>query len=300
MAQSPMDQVVQDLGEKTVDNMRKWQGNNNNNNNNYNQNKRQEVARVYTAGPTDKGKYAGNLPHCKPLPEKQIKETKTTRGTHLPAMVVDKKGHYKNECPKVGKQGRGNQIRGNQNRGNQNQGNQNGGKNGQGNQNRNGARGRVYALGEAAAVQDNNVVTGTFLINNHYASVLFDSSADRSFASTTFSEYLNVIPTTLDTKYHVELADRNIHKYIEKGCPMFLIQVTEKETGEKQLRDLPIVRDFLEVFPEDFPGLTPACQVEFQIDLVPRAAPVAHAPYRLAPAEMKELSDQLKNCRQNN
>ncbi|GJQ89349.1 hypothetical protein Tco_0000488 [Tanacetum coccineum] len=64
MAQSPMDQVVQDLGEKTVDNKRKWEGNNNNNNNNYNQNKRQEVARVYTAGPTDKGKYAGNLPHC--------------------------------------------------------------------------------------------------------------------------------------------------------------------------------------------------------------------------------------------
>ncbi|GJZ51679.1 reverse transcriptase domain-containing protein [Tanacetum coccineum] len=64
MAQSLMDQVVQDLGENTTDNRRKWEGNNNNNNYNYNQNKRQEVARFYTAGKTDKVKYAGNLPYC--------------------------------------------------------------------------------------------------------------------------------------------------------------------------------------------------------------------------------------------
>ncbi|GJU52679.1 putative reverse transcriptase domain-containing protein [Tanacetum coccineum] len=57
---------------------------------------------------------------------------------------------------------------------------------------------------------------------------------------------------------------------------------------------VPIVREFLEVFPEDLPGLPPARQVEFQIDLVPGAAPVARAPYRLAPAEMQELSTQLQ------
>ncbi|GKA35128.1 putative reverse transcriptase domain-containing protein [Tanacetum coccineum] len=55
-----------------------------------------------------------------------------------------------------------------------------------------------------------------------------------------------------------------------------------------------IVRDFPEVFPEDLPGLPPTRQVEFQIDLVPGAAPVARAPYRLSPSEMKELSEQLK------
>ncbi|GJW05093.1 hypothetical protein Tco_1563949 [Tanacetum coccineum] len=55
-----------------------------------------------------------------------------------------------------------------------------------------------------------------------------------------------------------------------------------------------VVTDFLEVFPEDLPGLPPTRQVEFQIDLVPGAAPVARAPYRLAPSEMKELSEQLK------
>ncbi|GKB77683.1 putative reverse transcriptase domain-containing protein, partial [Tanacetum coccineum] len=51
---------------------------------------------------------------------------------------------------------------------------------------------------------------------------------------------------------------------------------------------------FPEVFLEDFPGLPPARPVEFQIDLIPRAAPVARAPYRLAPSEMKELSKQLQ------
>ncbi|GKB95027.1 hypothetical protein Tco_0981164 [Tanacetum coccineum] len=78
-------------GEKTVDNKRKWEGNHNNNNNNYyyyNQNKRHEMARVYTVRPADKGKYARNLPHYK----QQIRETKTTRGTYLPATVVDRKG----------------------------------------------------------------------------------------------------------------------------------------------------------------------------------------------------------------
>nr|GFC02281.1 putative reverse transcriptase domain-containing protein [Tanacetum cinerariifolium] len=58
--------------------------------------------------------------------------------------------------------------------------------------------------------------------------------------------------------------------------------------------DVPIVRNFSEVFPEDLPGLPLARPVEFQIDLVHGAAPVARAPYRLAPSEMKELAEQLK------
>ncbi|GJW60966.1 putative reverse transcriptase domain-containing protein [Tanacetum coccineum] len=87
-------------------------------------------------------------------------------------------------------------------------------------------------------------------------------------------------------------------KYMEKGCQLFLAQVTVKEnkdkSKEKRLEDVPTVRDFLEVFPEDLPGLPPIRQVEFQIDLVPGAAPVARAPYRLAPSEMEELSAQLQ------
>nr|GFD40238.1 putative reverse transcriptase domain-containing protein [Tanacetum cinerariifolium] len=87
-------------------------------------------------------------------------------------------------------------------------------------------------------------------------------------------------------------------KYIQKGCQVYPAQVTSKKaedkSKEKRLEDVSIVREFPEVFPEDFPGLPPARQVKFQIDLVPGAAPVAWAPYRLAPAEMQELSIQLQ------
>ncbi|GKF78213.1 hypothetical protein Tco_0230683, partial [Tanacetum coccineum] len=68
----------------------------------------------------------------------------------------------------------------------------------------------------------------------------------------------------------------------------------EDKSEKKRLEDVPIVQDFPEVFPEDLPGLPPTRQVEFQIDLVPGDAPVARAPYRLAPSEMKELFEQLK------
>ncbi|GJR45670.1 putative reverse transcriptase domain-containing protein [Tanacetum coccineum] len=89
-----------------------------------------------------------------------------------------------------------------------------------------------------------------------------------------------------------------VQKYLLKGSHVFLAHVTVKKTEdkskEKQLEDVPVVKDFPEVFPEDLPGLPPVRQVEFHIDLVPGAAPVARAPYRLAPSEMKELSDQLQ------
>nr|GEV09375.1 hypothetical protein [Tanacetum cinerariifolium] len=89
-------------------------------------------------------------------------------------------------------------------------------------------------------------------------------------------------------------------KYIQKGCQVYLAQVTSKKaedkSKEKRLEDVPIVQEFLEVFPKDLPGLPPARQVEFQIDLVPGAEPIARAPYRLAPAEidLKSSYHQLR------
>lgn len=83
-------------------------------------------------------------------------------------------------------------------------------------------------------------------------------------------------------------------KYLRKGYQAIIAHVVEEKLEERQLEDVPIVRDFPEVFPEDLPGLPPARQVEFHIDLVPGAAPVARAPYRLAPSEMQELSSQLQ------
>ncbi|GJX30442.1 putative reverse transcriptase domain-containing protein [Tanacetum coccineum] len=83
-------------------------------------------------------------------------------------------------------------------------------------------------------------------------------------------------------------------KYIERGCHLFVAHVTEKEPKEKRLEDVPIIHDFLEVFPDDLPGLPPPRQVEFRIELMPGAAPVARAPYHLVISKLKELSDQLK------
>nr|GFC26606.1 putative reverse transcriptase domain-containing protein [Tanacetum cinerariifolium] len=87
-------------------------------------------------------------------------------------------------------------------------------------------------------------------------------------------------------------------KYMLKGCHVFLAHITMKETKDKSEKkrheNVPIVRNFPKVFLEDFPGVPLTRQVKFQIDLIPGAAPVARAPYRLAPSEMKELSDQLK------
>ncbi|GKC24802.1 putative reverse transcriptase domain-containing protein [Tanacetum coccineum] len=216
-----------------------------------------------------------------------------------------RQGHYRNECPKLK---------------NQNLGNKAGKKTEE-------ARRKAYVLGGGEANPDSNGVTCTFLLNNHYASMLFDLGADRSFVSTTFSTLLDITPDTLDVSYDVELADERIsetntvlkgcdrsgkgkksklsiisctktQKYIKRGCPIFLAQILKKETEdkskEKRLEDVPIIRDFLEFFLEDFPRLPQTRQVEFQIDLVPSAAPVARAPYRLAPTELQELSTQLQ------
>ncbi|KAK1431846.1 hypothetical protein QVD17_08570 [Tagetes erecta] len=83
-------------------------------------------------------------------------------------------------------------------------------------------------------------------------------------------------------------------KCLRKGHVSFLAMVSEKSSDEGRIENIPIVRDYPEVFPEELPGLPPHRQVEFQIELVPGAAPIARAPYRLAPAELQELSKQLQ------
>ncbi|GJU29985.1 reverse transcriptase domain-containing protein [Tanacetum coccineum] len=83
-------------------------------------------------------------------------------------------------------------------------------------------------------------------------------------------------------------------RYISRRYQVFVAQVMEKKLDETRLENIPVVREFPEVFPKDLPGLPPVRQVDFQIDLDLGAAPVARAPYRLAPSEMQELSDQLQ------
>ncbi|GJV76057.1 putative reverse transcriptase domain-containing protein [Tanacetum coccineum] len=110
----------------------------------------------------------------------------------------------------------------------------------------------------------------------------------------------DIVRTPLENSYDVELADGKIvrpQEYMARGCQIFLAQIFAKKEEDKsegkQLKDVLIVRDFSKVFSEDLSGLPPARPVEFLIDLIPGATPVARAPYRLAPSEMKELRNQL-------
>ncbi|GKB06164.1 putative reverse transcriptase domain-containing protein, partial [Tanacetum coccineum] len=101
------------------------------------------------------------------------------------------------------------------------------------------------------------------------------------------------------SKYHARIIcdEKVIHIPID-GETLIIrddrTQVMEKKSDEKQLEDIPVVRKFPEVFPEDLPSIPPVRQVEFQIDIIPGATPVARAPYRLVPSEMQELSNQLQ------
>ncbi|GJZ22298.1 putative reverse transcriptase domain-containing protein [Tanacetum coccineum] len=175
--------------------------------------------------------------------------------------------------------------------------------------------GQAYVIKDAEP-KGSNVVTGTFLLNNRYASVLFDSGSDRSFVNTRFSSLLDIKPIKIEDSYKVELADGRVvstntvlngsrFRYclgekvvrIPYGNKTLIVEgdkVTENKSKEKWLEDVPMIRDFPEVFLEELPGLPPPRQVEFRIELIPRAAPVARAPYRLAPSKMKELSVQLQ------
>ncbi|GJT77239.1 reverse transcriptase domain-containing protein [Tanacetum coccineum] len=96
------------------------------------------------------------------------------------------------------------------------------------------------------------------------------------------------------SKYHARIiCDEKVVHIPIKGETL-IIRVMEKKSDEKRLEDIPVVREFPKVFPEDLPGLPPVRQVEFQIDLILGTTPVARAPYRLAPSEMQELSNQLQ------
>ncbi|XP_024971911.1 uncharacterized protein LOC112510795 [Cynara cardunculus var. scolymus] len=88
-------------------------------------------------------------------------------------------------------------------------------------------------------------------------------------------------------------------KCLAKGCPSFIAYVLDTKLEKGRIRDVKVVNEFLDVFPEDLPGLPLDRQVEFQIDLVPGTAPIARAPYRLAPFEMQELMSQLQDLIEN-
>ncbi|GJS33111.1 putative reverse transcriptase domain-containing protein [Tanacetum coccineum] len=314
----------------------------------------QNVARAYKAGNNEKRGYAGPFPYCSkcklhhggPYTMKWRKCNKVRHMTRdcknavvVPttqrAPVVNQRvptcfecgrqGHYRNECPKLKNQNRGNKSRKKIEK----------------------ARGKAYVLEGGEANPDSNVVTDTSLLNNHYASMLFDSGADQSFVLTTFSTLLDITPDNIDVSYAVELADGRISKTntVLRGCTLgllghpFNIELMPVELSsfdviidmdwlanhhavivyDENIMRIPYGYEVLIVQGdrsdkgknsklsiiscsktqklikrEDVAGLPPMRQVEFQIDLVLGAAPVARAPYRLAPIELQELPTQLQ------
>ncbi|KAI3810997.1 hypothetical protein L1987_20711 [Smallanthus sonchifolius] len=344
---------------------RKWMGNSSNKSGKQGF-KKQRTVKAFAANTMERKEYDRVLPRCKKCVNQHtgecIKCGKCDRFGHTTqaCRVNDRIGkfkrgcfisgdlkHFKKDCPKWK------------------------------NQNNAQAPGRAFVMGARDARQDPNIVTGTFPINNHYASVLFDSGADMSFVSNDFKSLLGIKASKQDQSYTIELANGKLieagevikgctlclenhtfsidllpvelgsfdivigmdwlsknraeivcfekivriplpsgeilsirgekcrtmlktincmkaHKYLRKGYCAFLAHNVENKPEERRLEDIPIVRDYPEVFPEYLPGLPPSRQVEFQIDLVPGAAPVARSPYRLAPSEMQELSSQLQ------
>ncbi|GKD89685.1 putative reverse transcriptase domain-containing protein [Tanacetum coccineum] len=322
-----MDQNLKGYAVRNVENKRRLNNNYRNNRGQQPPHKRQNtgvqnVARAYMAGNNEKNGYEGTLPfcnRCKLHHEGQCTAkcsnckrvghlakdcrsvvTVTTQGTPGPNHGVvtcfecGVQEHYRKDCNKVKNQNRGNKARVPD------------------------ARGKAYVLGGGDANPGSNTVTGTFLLNDHHAYMLFDSGVDRSFVSNTFSALLDIIPCALDVRhpFNIDLMPIDFgsfdviigmdwlaknhavivcdEKIVRIPYENEILIVTMKEnkdkSKEKRLKDVPTVRDFPEVFPEDLPVLPPIRQVKFQIDLVPGAAPVARASYRLAPSKMEELS----------
>ncbi|GJV47613.1 putative reverse transcriptase domain-containing protein [Tanacetum coccineum] len=223
--------------------------------------RRQETFRAYAATLTENSRYTRSLPLCKKCTlhhtgpctvkcrtcnkvghlTRNCKNKRLATGSSLQPVPVTchacgEKGHYNYQSSKTN----------------------------------NNAYGRAYLLRDKNAHQDPNVVTGTFLLNQHLAKVLFDSGADKSFISISLASKLNIPLITLDTTYYIEMANGNLvgTNTIILDCTLILL-------------NQPFKIDLMPIKLGSF-------------DIVIGVAPVASAPYKLAPSEMQELSNQLQ------
>ena len=109
-------------------------------------------------------------------------------------------------------------------------------------------------------------------------------------------------PVKLEVKFrgiHRELFSSMIfamatQRMLHEGCQGYLAYVLETGKEGTLVDEIPVVREFLDVFPDDIAGLPPDREVEFTIDLISRTEPISIPPYRMAPAELRELKAQLE------
>nr|GEV61780.1 retrotransposon protein, putative, Ty3-gypsy subclass [Tanacetum cinerariifolium] len=216
------------------------------------QNKKQNSNKDYTVGSGEKKPYGGGTTNVNTANNQRG----NGRGQKPTCYESGSQGHFKKDCLKFKNNNRGTHG---------------------GNTT---APAKVYAVGCAGTNPDSNVVTGTFLLNNRYASILFDTGADRSYMSTAFSSQISITPTTLDHYYNVKLADGRIIRLnsILRGCILnflnhpFNIDLMPIELGsfdaiigmdwlakyheemedkleKKRLENVPIGQNFPEVIP---------------------------------------------------
>ncbi|GJZ88666.1 putative reverse transcriptase domain-containing protein [Tanacetum coccineum] len=322
LANDLMDQKLRTYAERQNENKRKADDSSRNNHQQQ-PHKKQNVARAYTAGPAT-GQCAPKMENARgdghATTDCRVNTNNTNNNNNQKARVCYECGnteHMKRNCPKL------------KNR-----------RNGNGN---GPTQGRAYALGGRDASPDPNVITSTFLLNDHYAKLLFDTGADRSFVSNTFSTLIDITPTTLENHYDVELADGKIIgvNTIIRGCTLnfmnhpFNIDLMLLPLGsfdviigmdwlpkyhgviicDEKIVRVPFGREML-----IFQGNGNNQRGESQLNIIsctkaqefvkgklshlhhylrrkqPKTgvAPVARAPYRLAPSKMKELAEQLQ------
>ncbi|GJT92484.1 putative reverse transcriptase domain-containing protein [Tanacetum coccineum] len=305
-----VDQKIRTLAERQAKNKRKFEDTSRNNQNQQQPFKRHNVAWAYTARHGEKKPYGGSKPLCPKCNYHHDGQCATK--------WANSQCHFKSNCPKLKNKNQGNQA------GNGNDVARAYGVGTTGtNLNSNVVTDHGYdvKLADGRIIWVNtlirsctlnflnhpfnidlmpvemgsfNVIIGMDWLSKYHVVIL----CDEKIARIPFGNEILIVRGDKSSNEHGFrlniISSTKTQKYLLKGCHVFLAHVTAKKaeykSEDKRLKDVPIVQDF----PKVFLGIPPTRQVEFQIDLVPGAAPVARVPYRLAPSKMKELSDQLQ------